>query len=142
MHLLCNMEAINVINIKRKEKLNLMQIQRRKGTQNPSPMPPDPKEKREENGRNAHTVTKDSIQNLHACKKYIYLMTQILQKKNLGDCIPEGAKKKKPKYHNPEKVNSIHALIAINSSLDAWIVDSRASHHMVASKAVYYSLDA
>jgi hypothetical protein len=31
-------------------------------------MPPDSKEKREENERNAHTVTKDSIQNLHACK--------------------------------------------------------------------------
>jgi hypothetical protein len=33
-------------------------------------------------------------------------------------------------------------LIAINSSADAWIVDSGASHHMAASKAIYYSLDA
>jgi hypothetical protein len=33
-------------------------------------------------------------------------------------------------------------LIAINSSLDAWIVDSGESHHMDASKAVYSSLDA
>jgi hypothetical protein len=33
-------------------------------------------------------------------------------------------------------------LIAINSSLDAWIVDSGASHHMAASEEVYSSLDA
>jgi hypothetical protein len=33
-------------------------------------------------------------------------------------------------------------LIAINSSPDAWIVDSGASHHMDASEAVYSSLDA
>jgi hypothetical protein len=33
-------------------------------------------------------------------------------------------------------------LIAINSSLDAWIVDSGASHHMASSKEVYSSLDA
>jgi hypothetical protein len=33
-------------------------------------------------------------------------------------------------------------LIAINSSLDAWIVDSGASNHMASKKEVYYSLDA
>jgi len=33
-------------------------------------------------------------------------------------------------------------LIAINASPDAWIVNSGASHHMVASKVVYSSLDA
>jgi hypothetical protein len=43
-----------------------MQIQRRKGTQNHSLMPLDPKVEREEKGRNAHTSIKDSIQNLHA----------------------------------------------------------------------------
>jgi hypothetical protein len=77
---------------------------------------------------------------MHA--KKIDLMTQILQKKNLGDRIPEGAKKKKPKDQNPKKGNSSHSFIAINSSLDAWIVYSGASHHMVASKVVYSSLDA
>jgi hypothetical protein len=46
------------------------------------------------------------------------------------------------KIRIPRKGNSTHALIAITSSLDAWIVDSGASHHMVASKAVYSSLDA
>jgi hypothetical protein len=43
---------------------------------------------------------------------------------------------------NPKKDNSSDALIAINSSPDAWIVDSGASHHMAASEIVYYSLDA
>jgi hypothetical protein len=60
----------------------------------------------------------------------IDLMSQILQKNNLGYRIPKGAKKKKPKDPNSKKGNSSHALISINSSLDAWIVDSRASHHM------------
>jgi hypothetical protein len=50
-------------------------------------------------------------------------MTQILQQKNLGDRIPEGAKKKKPEDVNPKKYNSSHALIAINSSPDVWIID-------------------
>jgi hypothetical protein len=72
----------------------------------------------------------------------IYLMSQILQQNNLGDRIPEGAKKKKPKDLNSKKVNYIHALISINSSPDSWIVDSGESHHMVASKVVYSSLDA
>jgi hypothetical protein len=45
-----------------------MQIQIRKGTQNPSTMPPDPKVEREEKGRNALTAIKDSTQNLHVCK--------------------------------------------------------------------------
>jgi hypothetical protein len=75
-------------------------------------------------------------------KKQIDIMSQILQKNNLGDHIPKGVRKKKPKDLNPKKGNSSHALIAINSSPDAWIVDSRASHHMAASKKVYSSLDA
>ena len=70
-------------------------------------------------------------------------MSQILQQNNLGDRIPEGAKKKKkPEDLISKKGNSSHALIAINSSLDAWIVDSGESHHMDASEVVYYSLDA
>jgi hypothetical protein len=75
-------------------------------------------------------------------QKKIDLMSQILQQNNLGYRIPEGDKKKKPEGQNPKKGNSSHALIVINSSSDAWIVDSGASHHMVASKAVYSSLDA
>jgi hypothetical protein len=61
-------------------------------------------------------------------------MAQILQQNKLGDRIPEGAKNKKPEDQNPKKVNSIHALFAVNSSLDSWIIDSSASHHMEATK--------
>jgi hypothetical protein len=69
---------------------------------------------------------------MHAQK--IDLVTQILQQNNLGDRIFEGSKKKKPEDQNPKKGNSSHALIVINSSPDAWIVDSEASHHMDATK--------
>jgi hypothetical protein len=72
----------------------------------------------------------------------IDIMSQILQQNNLGDCIPEGAKKKKPEDPNFKKGNSSHALIAIKSSLDDWIIDSGASHHMASSKEIYSSLDA
>jgi hypothetical protein len=68
-------------------------------------------------------------------------MTQIIQKNNLGDHIPKGAKKKKPEDQNPNKDNSTHALISINSSPDAWIADSGASHHIASTKEVYSSLD-
>ena len=55
------MEAvINIINLKINTKGNNMQIQR-KGTQNPSLMPSNPKVEREEKGRNAHTAINDSI---------------------------------------------------------------------------------
>jgi hypothetical protein len=115
-----------------------MHIRRRKGTQNPSPMPLDPKGKRGE----MHVLSQriPSRICMHAKKKD--LMTQIIKKNNLGDRIPEGAKKKKPKDQNPKKGNSIHALISINSSLSAWIVYSGASHHMAASNALYSLLDA
>ena len=68
-------------------------------------------------------------------------MNQILHKTNLGDRIPKGAKKKNPEDQNPKKDNSSYALISINSSPDAWIIDSVASHHMDSTKVVYYSLD-
>ena len=69
-------------------------------------------------------------------------MFQIIHQNNLEDLIPEGAKKKKPEDPNSKKGNSSHALIAINSSPDAWIVDSGSSHQMVALEVVYSSLDA
>jgi hypothetical protein len=75
-------------------------------------------------------------------EKKIDMMSQILHQNNLGDRIPERAKKKKPEDLISKKGNSSHALIAINSSPDSWIVDSRASHHMAASEVVYYYLDA
>jgi hypothetical protein len=51
-------------------------------------------------------------------------------------------RRRSQKIRIPRKTILAHALIAINSSLDAWIVDSRASHHMAATKAIYSSLDA
>jgi hypothetical protein len=62
------MKAINNKNLRINTKGNLMHIQIRKGTQNPSPMLPDPKVEREEKGRNAFTAIKDSIHNTHACR--------------------------------------------------------------------------
>jgi hypothetical protein len=47
----------------------------------------------------------------------------------LGDYIPENAKKKSGDQP-PNKRRNYHALIAIHSSLDAWILDSGTSHHM------------
>ena len=69
-------------------------------------------------------------------KKQINQMAQILQKHNLGDHIPE-VTKRNPKDHAPNKGNSSHALIAINSSPYAWIVDSGASHHMDTTKEAF-----
>jgi hypothetical protein len=76
-------------------------------------------------------------------QKKLDIMSQILQQNNLVDRIPEGAKKKKkPEDLNSKKDNSSNALIAINSSPNAWIIDLGASHHMDASEVVYSSLDA
>jgi hypothetical protein len=72
-------------------------------------------------------------------KKQIDLMTRVLQKNNLGDFIPEGAKKKKEEDHAPKKGNH-HALVAINSSYDSWIIYFGASHHMATKEEVFSSL--
>jgi len=66
-------------------------------------------------------------------------MTHVIQKNNLGDFIPEGAKKKKEEDHEPKKGNH-HALVAINSSFDSWIIDYGASHHMETKEEVFTSL--
>eukprot|EP00253_Pinus_taeda_P017894 PITA_17894 len=66
-------------------------------------------------------------------------MEKFLQKHNLGDHIAQGAKKKtKDPPHG--KGNNFHVLVAINSSHDAWIIDSSASHHMAVTKEFYSSL--
>jgi hypothetical protein len=72
-------------------------------------------------------------------KKQIDLMTQVLQNNNLGDFIPKGAKKKKEEDHVPNKGNH-HALVAINSSYDSWIIDYGISHHMATKEEVFTSL--
>jgi hypothetical protein len=68
-------------------------------------------------------------------KKQIDLMAQILQKNNLGDHVPEAAKKSKDRA--PAKRGNSHALIVINSSSYAWILDS---HHMAATENVLSSI--
>jgi hypothetical protein len=72
-------------------------------------------------------------------KKHIDLMEHTLQQNNLGNFIPEGVKKHKEEDPNPKKGNH-HALVAINSSSDSWIIDSGASHHMAAKEEVFSSL--
>jgi hypothetical protein len=72
-------------------------------------------------------------------EKQINLMAHVLQQNNLGKFIPEGAKKKKVEDPESKKGNH-HALVAINSSSDSWIIDSGASHHMVAKEEVFNSL--
>jgi hypothetical protein len=75
-----------------------------------------------------------------ACmKKQIDLMAHTLQQNNLGNFILEGVKKEKEEDHSPKKGNH-HALVAINSSSDSWIIDSSASHHMVAKDELFSSL--
>jgi hypothetical protein len=89
-----------------------------------------------------HVLSQRIPSRIHMHEKNIYLTSHILQKKNLGYHIPEGAKKKKLEDPNSKKGNLSHALIAINFSPDAWIIHLGASHHMVSSKEVYSSLDA
>jgi hypothetical protein len=130
MHLLCKMVAvIKIRNLKTKTKGKNMQIQRRKGTKNTSMMPPDPKVKKGRKGEKCTYCHKGFHPKSACMQKRIDKMAQILQQNNLGDRIPKGDKKKKPKDQNPKKGNYSHALIAINSSPDAWIVDSGAGIH-------------
>jgi hypothetical protein len=72
-------------------------------------------------------------------KKKIDLMAQTLQHNNLGHFIPEGVKKQKEEDPAPKKGNH-HALVAINSSFDSWIIDSGASHHITVKEEVFSSL--
>jgi hypothetical protein len=72
-------------------------------------------------------------------KKQIDLMTHALQQDNLGNFIPEGFKKQKEEDLSPKKGNH-HALVAINSSSNSWIIDSSATHHMEAKEEVFSSL--
>jgi hypothetical protein len=66
-------------------------------------------------------------------------MAQTLQQNNLGKIIPEGVKKQKEEDHAPKKGNH-HALVAINSSSDSWIIYSGATHHMATKDEVFSSL--
>jgi hypothetical protein len=63
------MAAKNIININININIKLMQIRRRKGTRKTFT---DASGSKGEKGRNARIVRKDFIQNLHACKKNRY----------------------------------------------------------------------
>jgi hypothetical protein len=71
-------------------------------------------------------------------KNKINIKAQILQQNNLGNFIPEGEKMKDEDL-SPKKGNH-HALVAINSSFDSWIIDFGASHHMAVKDEVFTSL--
>jgi hypothetical protein len=72
-------------------------------------------------------------------KKHIDLMAHTLQQNNLGKFIPEGVNKWKEEDLAPKKGNH-HALVAINSSSDSWIIDFGSSHHMAAKEEFFPSL--
>jgi hypothetical protein len=90
-------------------------------------------------GKQCTYLNKPNHEESTCMKKQIDLMTQVLQKNNLGDFIPKGSKKKEEEDHAPKKGNN-HALVAINSSYDSWIIDYGASHHMAGKEEVFTSL--
>jgi len=96
-----------------------------------------PKVEKERKGRPNMVIT---IVVITTCmKKHIDHMAQILHKNNLGDHIPEDDKKK---LEDQAKQVKFHALIAINSSPDAWILYSGASHHITTKNNVLSSISA
>jgi hypothetical protein len=99
----------------------------------------DSKKKKKKKGKQCTYCNKPNYEKFTCMKKQINLMAQTLQQNNLGNFIPEGVKKKKEEYLAPKKGNH-HALVAINSSSDSWIIDSGASHHMAVQEEVFSSL--
>ena len=95
--------------------------------------------KKKKKGKQCTYYNKPNHKESTCMKKQIDLMVHALQQNNLGNFIPEEVKKKKEEYHDPTKGNH-HALVVINSSSDSWIIDSGASHHMVAKEEVFSSL--
>jgi hypothetical protein len=95
--------------------------------------------KKKKKGKQCTYCNKPNHEESTCMKKQIDLMAHALQQNNLGNFIPEGVKKQKEEDHAPKKGNH-HALVAINSSSDSWIIDSGASHHMAAKEEVFSSL--
>jgi hypothetical protein len=94
--------------------------------------------KKKKKGKQCTYCNKLNHEESTCMKKQIDLMAQALQQNNLGNFIPEGVKTHK-EDHAPKKSNH-HALVAINSSFDSWIIDSGASHHMVVKEEVFSPL--
>jgi hypothetical protein len=89
--------------------------------------------------RERSSLTKTNHEESTCMKKQINLMGHVLQQNNLGNFIPKGVKKQKEEDPAPKKGNH-HALVAINSSYDSWIIDSGASHDMEAKEEVFTCL--
>jgi hypothetical protein len=130
------MEGKNIRNINININGKFMHIQRRKGTQNPSPMPLNPKGKRGE----MHILSQRIPSGIHMHAKKNISDVSNTSEKQTWRSHPRGCKEEEGKRYS-KKGNSSHALIAINSSLDSWIIDSGESHHMDASREFYSSLD-
>src|SRR5713226_7064230 len=71
-------------------------------------------------------------------KKKIDMLTQILEKNGIS--LP-GSSKKREGGSNSEDRERVHALVAGTSSSPSFIIDSRASRHMVSTKEAFTSLD-
>ena len=71
-------------------------------------------------------------------KKQIDMLTQLLEKNNIS--LPDCSKKRKG-GSNSEDRERVHALVAGTSSSPSFIIESRASRHMVLTKEAFSSLD-
>jgi len=72
----------------------------------------------------------------YCMKKTIYLMTQTLEQQHLEDFIPDNVRK------NPSsEIGNGHALLAISSSPNAWVLDLGATHHMASSNRLFSYLE-
>jgi len=95
--------VIKIRNLKTKTKGKDIQIQKMKGSQNPSTMLLYPKVEREERGRNALTSIKDSIQNLHVCRNRSIKWTKYINRKTLEIASPRVPRRKCQKIRIPRK---------------------------------------
>ena len=66
------------------------------------------------------------------------MLTQILEKNNIS--LPYFSKKREG-GSNSEDIERVHALVANTSSSPSFIIESRASRHMVSTKEEFSSLD-
>ena len=71
-------------------------------------------------------------------KKKIDMLTQLLEKNKIS--LPNCSKKREG-GSNSEDIERVHALDANTSSSPSFIIDSRASRHMVSTKEEFSSLD-
>ena len=140
----------HALTVHAKGKANSKDHQKGKGKKDPDPRkgghpkPPDGSSgSKERKGTKRQSMCNYCHRGFHpesACmKKTIDLMAQTLQQHNLGDHIPENAKKKSGEKA-PDPRGNRHALIALHSAPQEWIIDSGASHHMASSKESFSSL--